>query len=81
MLQAYARAQEDSTTYAPSTEYTAMKNAATAVLNHIATALPANSLHSVSNGLVTEPSFPSAAAGMQTLRKLLDTLVGTIGAP
>lgn len=79
VIQAYARAQEDSTTYAPSTEYTAMKTAANAVLSSIATAIPANSAHTVSNGLVVEPSFSTAQTA--TLRGLLDTLIGTLDAP
>lgn len=79
VLQSYAREQEDSATYTPSTEYVAMKNAATAVLNHIATVLPANSTHTVSNGTVNEPTFSTTQT--TTLRNLLDTLIGTIGAP
>lgn len=81
VIQAYARGQEDSTTYAPSTEYAAMRTAANAVLTHVATTLPANSAHSISNGVVVEPSFASAAPGMVTLRTLLDTLIGTLDAP
>lgn len=79
VLQAYARAQEDANTYNPATEYAAMRTAANAVLTHIATALPLNSAHTVSNGRVVEPSFTTVQTS--TLRSLLDTLVGTIGAP
>lgn len=79
VLQAYARQQEDSTTYAPATEYTAMKNAANAVLSHVATALPANSAHTVASGAVNEPNFTSVQTA--TLRGLLDTLIGTLDAP
>lgn len=79
VLQAYAREQEDSTTYAPASEYTAMKNAANAVLSHVASALPANSSHTVANGAVTEPTFTTAQTA--TLRGLLDTLIGTLDAP
>ena len=79
VLQAYARAQEDSTTYNPATEYTVMRTAANAVTAHIATALPANSAHTVSNGRVVEPSFTIAQTA--TLRGLLDALIATLDAP
>lgn len=79
VLQTYAREQEDSTTYAPGTEYTAMKNAANAVLAYVATALPANSAHTVANGVVSEPAFTTTQTA--TLRGLLDTLIGTLDAP
>lgn len=79
VLQAYARAQEDNATYNPATEYAAMRTAANAVTAHIATALPANSSHTVSNGRVVEPSFTTVQTA--TLRGLLDTLIGTLGAP
>lgn len=78
-LQAYAREQEDSVTYAPITEYNTMKAAAQAVINHITTVLPANSSHTISNGRVVEPSFTSVQTS--TLRGLLDTLIGTLSAP
>ncbi len=79
VLQAYAREQEDRTTYAPGTEYTAMKTAANAVLSHVATALPANSAHTVANGAVSEPTFTTVQTA--TLRGLLDTLIATLDAP
>lgn len=79
VLQAYARAQEDSASYNPATEYAAMRTAANAVTAHIASALPANSAHTVSNGQVVEPSFTSAQTA--ALRALLDTLIGTLEAP
>lgn len=75
----YAKAQEADPTYNPAAEYNAMKAAAQAVTSHIATAIPANSAHTVVNGRTVEPSFTSAQTA--TLRGLLDTLVGTIGAP
>jgi hypothetical protein len=75
----YAKAQEDDLTYDPATEYGAMKTAARAVTTHITTAIPANSAHTVVNGKTVEPSFSTAQTA--TLRALLDTLVGTIGAP
>lgn len=79
VLQAYAREQEDASNYVPSTEYAAMKTAANAVLSHVASAIPANSAHIVSNGLVVEPSFSTVQTA--TLRGLLDTLIGTLDAP
>ena len=79
VIQAYAREQEDASNYAPSTEYAAMKTAANAVLSHVASAIPANSAHIVSNGLVVEPSFSTVQTA--TLRGLLDTLIGTLDAP
>ena len=78
-LQDYARAQQANPTYNPAAEYGAMRAATNAVLTHIATALPANSAHTVSNGRVTEPSFSTVQTA--TLRGLLDTLIGTLGAP
>lgn len=80
-LIAYARAQEDVADYDPATAYGQMTVAANAVLTHIAAALPANSAHTIEGGKVIEPAFPSAAQGMVTLRGLLDSLIGTIGAP
>lgn len=79
VLQAYARAQEDSSTYNPATEYSAMRTAANAVLAHITTALPANSAHTISAGRVNEPAFTTVQTA--TLRGLLDTLIGTLDAP
>lgn len=79
VIQAYAREQEDASTYAPATEYNAMKAAANAVLANIATAIPANSSHTVANGLIVEPTFSSAQTA--TLRGLLDTLTATLDAP
>lgn len=78
-LATYAQQQEESPTYNPGTEYTAMRNAAVAVANHIAGALPANSAHTVTNYRVIEPTFSTAQTA--TLRGLLDTLIGTIGTP
>lgn len=78
-LAAYAQQQEESPTYSPGTEYTAMRNAAIAVATHIASALPANSAHTVTNYRTVEPSFSTAQTA--TLRGLLDALIGTIGAP
>lgn len=80
-LQAYARAQEEVATYNPAAEYAALTKAITNTLSHIATALPANSAHTVSNGQVVEPSFPTAAPGMQTLRTLLNALIAAIDPP
>lgn len=79
VIQSYAREQEDSATYAPGTEYTTMKNAANAVLTHVAGAIPGNSAHTVANGVVVEPTF--SVAQTATLRGLLDTLTATIDAP
>ena len=79
VLQAYARGQEDSAAYNPATEYNAMKTAASAVLAHVATALPANSAHTISNGVVNEPTFTTVQT--TTLRGLLDTLTGALDAP
>lgn len=75
----YAKIQEDDVNYNPATEYNTMKTAAQAVINHISVAIPANSAHTVANGRTVEPSFTSAQTA--ALRGLLDTLVGTIGAP
>lgn len=75
----YAIAQEAVPGYAVATEYNAMVTAANAVVAHISTAIPANSAHTVSNGVTIEPQFSSAQTA--TLRALLDTLIGTIGAP
>lgn len=78
-LAAYAQQQEESPAYAPSVEFATMRAAAIAVANHIAGALPANSAHTVTNYRVIEPTFSVAQTG--TLRSLLDTLIGTLGAP
>jgi len=78
-LAAYAVAQEDDRNYNIATEYAAMVAAANAVIAHISTAIPANSSHTVAGGQVVEPSFSTAQTA--TLRNLLDTLIGTIGAP
>lgn len=78
-LAAYAIAQEATPGYDVAADYAAMVNAANAVVTHISAAIPANSAHTVSNGQVIEPSFSSAQTA--TLRGLLDTLIGTIGAP
>lgn len=78
-LQAYARAQEDSSAYNPATEYAAMRTAANAILAHIASALPANSAHTISGGRVNEPAFTTTQTAI--LRGLLDTLIGTLDAP
>jgi len=79
VLQAYARAQEDNGTYNPAADYATMRTAANAVTAHIATALPANSAHTVNAGRVVEPSFTIAQTA--TLRGLLDTLIGSLEAP
>lgn len=78
-LAAYAVAQEATPGYNVSGDYAAMIAAANAVVTHISTAIPANSAHTVSAGQVVEPSFSTAQTA--TLRGLLDTLIGTIGAP
>ncbi len=79
VLSAYAQAQEDIDGYDPSAEYTAMRLAAEAVVNHITAALPPNSTHTVANGRVVEPTF--SVAQTAALRSLLDTLIARIGAP
>jgi L-fucose isomerase-like protein len=78
-LAAYAQAQEAVPAYDVATEYNAMVTAANAVVTHISAAIPTNSAHTVTNGQVVEPTFSTAQTA--TLRALLDTLVGTIGAP
>lgn len=78
-LEAYARDQEESASYDPATEYAAMKSAAQAVISTLTTALPANSSHTVSNGVVVEPTFTPAQTA--SLRTQLTALVATIGAP
>lgn len=78
-LAAYAKAQEADPAYDVAASYNAMVTAANAVVSHISTAIPANSAHTVVNGAVVEPTFSTAQTA--TLRGLLDTLVGTIGAP
>lgn len=75
----YAIAQEATQGYNVAAEYGAMITAANAVVAHISTAIPANSAHTVTNGNVVEPSFSTAQTA--TLRGLLDTLIGTVGAP
>ena len=75
----YAKSQEDDVNYNPSADYNTMKTAANAVANYITLAIPSNSNHTVVNGRAVEPSF--SVAQTATLRTLLDTLVGTIGAP
>lgn len=80
-LIAYAVAQEDVQGYNVAADYAAMINAANAVVDHISSALPPNSVHAISNGQVIEPTFPTDAAAMVTLRSLLNSLIGTIGAP
>lgn len=75
----YAKAQEDNAAYNVAADYNAMVTAANAVVTHISTAIPTNSAHTVTNGQVVEPTFSTAQT--TTLRTLLDTLVGTIGAP
>lgn len=75
----YAKAQEDVANYDVVADFNTMITAANAVVTHISLAIPANSAHTVSSGQVVEPSFTSAQTA--NLRNLLDTLVGTIGAP
>ncbi len=78
-LAAYAQAQEAVPAYDVAAEYNAMVTAANAVVSHISAAIPTNSAHAVLNGAVVEPIFSTEQTA--TLRTLLDTLVGTIGAP
>jgi L-fucose isomerase-like protein len=78
-LAAYAQAQEAVPAYDVAAEYNAMVTAANAVVSHISAAIPTNSAHTVTDGQVVEPTFSTAQTA--TLRGLLDTLVGTIGAP
>lgn len=78
-LAAYAKSQHASADYNPAQEYAAVVTAANAVATHISLAIPANSAHSVTGGQVVEPSFSTAQTA--ALRALLDTLIGTIGAP
>lgn len=78
-LAAYAKSQHANPDYNPATEYAAVLTAANAVAAHISAAIPANSAHTVVNGKTVEPSFSTAQTA--TLRGLLQSLVGTIGAP
>lgn len=78
-LAAYAKAQHAIADYNPATEYTTVVGAANAVVTHIASAIPANSAHSVVGGKTVEPTFSTAQTA--TLRTLLAALIAAIGAP